>query len=204
MDNTVTFDDFKTRDYTYYIGLVSITILYYDYCLTFAIELERMWRRSSFSLAVVLFYVNRYVNIFGHIPVMLEFFWALSGPHKIEVTLLTIRVYALYERSRRVLLLLVAVILAALAVGCVSWTPLAFVRGIINALHFSGHLFPRRVTNNQVYTCQFSGLTIAWAGMLVFDIIIFLMTLYKTLALPRDGNTSLLTVLLRDGQSIPY
>lgn len=39
----------------------------------------------------------------------------------------------------------------------------------------------------------------AWLGELVFDTLIFGMTLYKALTLPRVGGIGLLTVLMRDG-----
>lgn len=39
----------------------------------------------------------------------------------------------------------------------------------------------------------------AWGGMLVFDILVFSMTLYKSLTLPRLKGVSLLSVLFRDG-----
>lgn len=39
----------------------------------------------------------------------------------------------------------------------------------------------------------------AWSGELVFDVLIFAMTLYKSLTLPRGGGIGLLTILIRDG-----
>lgn len=39
----------------------------------------------------------------------------------------------------------------------------------------------------------------AWGGALVFDILIFIMTVYKSLTLRRSGPRSLLTLMLRDG-----
>jgi hypothetical protein len=43
-------------------------------------------------------------------------------------------------------------------------------------------------------------LAFAWLGELVFDVLVFGMTLYKTLSLPKGNSISLLTVLLRDGR----
>lgn len=39
----------------------------------------------------------------------------------------------------------------------------------------------------------------AWFGELIFDILVFGMTLFKTLTLPRTGEIGLLTMLMRDG-----
>ena len=48
-------------------------ILYLDYILTFDMEVERFWQRQ-FSWVSVGFFLNRYIAVITHIPVMLEFF----------------------------------------------------------------------------------------------------------------------------------
>ena len=40
----------------------------------------------------------------------------------------------------------------------------------------------------------------AWAGLLVFDTLVFCMTLYKALILPRPDGVNILDILLRDGE----
>jgi hypothetical protein len=40
----------------------------------------------------------------------------------------------------------------------------------------------------------------AWAGMLVFDSLVFGMTLYKSIVLPRPNGVNILDILLRDGE----
>jgi hypothetical protein len=49
-----------------------------------------------------------------------------------------------------------------------------------------------------------SGLSLAasWAGVAVFDCMIFLLTLYKVFSRRRQNGPELLTVLLRDGKEI--
>jgi hypothetical protein len=42
----------------------------------------------------------------------------------------------------------------------------------------------------------------AWIGILVFDSVIFGMTLYKTLKIGRFGRRTLVDVLLRDGECL--
>lgn len=49
--------------------------------------------------------------------------------------------------------------------------------------------------------CAGAGLAAAWSGLLAYDIIIFFMTLYKTLALGGQYNRTITNVLLRDGAS---
>jgi hypothetical protein len=42
-------------------------------------------------------------------------------------------------------------------------------------------------------------LATAWAGEFVFDVVIFAMTLYKTLTLPRGSGIGLLRMIMFDG-----
>jgi len=48
-------------------------------------------------------------------------------------------------------------------------------------------------------SANFLGLGAAWGGMLIFDALVFGMTLYKSLTLPRLRGVNLLSVLFRDG-----
>ncbi|EJF59252.1 hypothetical protein DICSQDRAFT_65360, partial [Dichomitus squalens LYAD-421 SS1] len=54
-------------------------LLYYEYVLTLPLEVERYWH-SAWSCASVLFFLNRYLTIFGHIPVVVEFFGVFPQP----------------------------------------------------------------------------------------------------------------------------
>ncbi|KAG6905712.1 hypothetical protein DXG01_001159, partial [Tephrocybe rancida] len=62
-----------------YINLVSFTILYYDYALTLPAEIDRFWTSRTISWVSVFYYLNRYLTLFGHIPVMLQDYWAFEG-----------------------------------------------------------------------------------------------------------------------------
>jgi len=64
---------------------MGVGILLYDYCLTFDTEVERCWG-ARLNWALALFYLNRYLVLFGHVPVMMELFWSTSDPHKLEVS----------------------------------------------------------------------------------------------------------------------
>ncbi|KAF7300798.1 hypothetical protein MKEN_01305400 [Mycena kentingensis (nom. inval.)] len=59
-----------------YINLISYTLLFYDYLLTLPWETARFWG-SSFqpTAANVLFFLNRYVTLFGTVPVVMQYFW---------------------------------------------------------------------------------------------------------------------------------
>ncbi|KAF9525442.1 hypothetical protein CPB83DRAFT_550014 [Crepidotus variabilis] len=173
-------------------------------------EVERMWKRH-FSWAMLLFYVNRYLTLFGHIPVMMEYFWISSNADKLQVcdvlqryhqyfaiavqlivaSLLAIRIYALYGRSRRVLILVFLVIFTALGIGC--WS-------ILGHKHVQKpDIYLPTGCSATVTHDEATYMAIAWGGMLAFDVMIFSMTLYKSLVMPRLRGTSLFTVLMRDG-----
>jgi hypothetical protein len=67
--------------------IIWVAILLYDYCLTFVAEVENCWVVRRFSWGLGFFYLNRYLVLFGHIPIMLEFFWSTSNPKKTEVSI---------------------------------------------------------------------------------------------------------------------
>jgi len=67
--------------------ILRAAILLYDYCLTFVAEVERCWV-GEFNWATGFFYLNRYVTLFGHVPIMLEYFWSTPNPNKAEVSIL--------------------------------------------------------------------------------------------------------------------
>ena len=48
-------------------------ILYYDFILTLPLEVERYWT-GSYSWASTFFFVNRYMSVLSHGPVIYEFF----------------------------------------------------------------------------------------------------------------------------------
>jgi hypothetical protein len=53
--------------------VIFLVILYYEYALTFSMEVERFWAQR-FSWASFFFYLNRYLSLLGHIPVTMEYF----------------------------------------------------------------------------------------------------------------------------------
>ena len=45
-----------------------------------------------------------------------------------------------------------------------------------------------------------TGLGAVWAGLFVFDSLVFCMTLYKSIVLPRPNGVNIMDILLRDGE----
>ncbi|KAI0673082.1 hypothetical protein C8Q78DRAFT_699086 [Trametes maxima] len=117
-----------------YLAAASMALLYYDYCLTLSAEVDRFWRSGKPSPTSIVFVLNRYLGLFGPIPAMFEFFGHFT-PELSPVTvispirccghsnhywkapvILIIRTYALYNRSKRILLVLIVLAIIAMAV----------------------------------------------------------------------------------------
>ncbi|EED80452.1 predicted protein [Postia placenta Mad-698-R] len=102
-----------------YLHLVGISIFYYDYILTFSTEYVRVWRGPK-PTGSWLFYVNRYLTFFGDIAVNVGNFYnfktakscddyalyrqiLLIGAQVVVCIILCLRIYALYNRSKAIL-----------------------------------------------------------------------------------------------------
>ena len=66
--------------------IIWVAILLYDYCLTFVAEVERCWGVRQLNWALAFFYLNRYLVLFSHAPVMMLYFWSTSNTNKTEVS----------------------------------------------------------------------------------------------------------------------
>ncbi|RPD76978.1 hypothetical protein L226DRAFT_559154 [Lentinus tigrinus ALCF2SS1-7] len=202
--------DFVVRS----LSAIAFALLYYDYALTFGAEVERFWRfrKGRPSWGTIGFFLNRYLSILGHIPVILEFFgseaystdelshWQmLAGVAQLIIVALQIsRVYALYSGSRKVLCTLICLSIVVFAIS--GWairdtwqTQCSTVADRPNGTQ----------TNCDIEASRTEGrsLAVVWASMLVFDIAIFGCTLRRVLQV-RDGERwtgSLFTLMLRDG-----
>ena len=43
---------------------------------------------GKLNWATGFFYLNRYLTLFGHVPIMMEVFWSTPNPNKVEVRIL--------------------------------------------------------------------------------------------------------------------
>ncbi|KAJ3507075.1 hypothetical protein NLJ89_g6507 [Agrocybe chaxingu] len=213
-----------------YLAAAAFTTLYYDYLLTFNSEYTRFWRTKGLTWASSLFYLNRYLSLFGHVPVIVQYFWLSTDPDRLSVydlpyplsssriscinrcnplvsfhqylavivqvvvgIMLILRTYALYNRNRIVLAILCIAGLTVIVYGV--WCVLSGgSRELTTAdLAVPGCLLPMEEATS-------SRLASAWTGMLAFDVLIFLMTLYISLTRKReDGDSTIIHVMLRDG-----
>ncbi|KAL4068451.1 hypothetical protein V8B97DRAFT_1918575 [Scleroderma yunnanense] len=103
------------------------------------------------------------------------------------------RIYALYEKSKRVLLFLLVYAMLCIGVGC--WA-------ILSPESSGSPIVPNPPLQ---YGCdtpltvdQATHFAITWSGQLAFDAIIFIMTLWRSLRIRKRSNRALLDVLIRD------
>ncbi|KAJ7624924.1 hypothetical protein FB45DRAFT_924545 [Roridomyces roridus] len=192
-------------DVNAYCTIAAFTILMWEYLITLDQEIIAFWGTRTW--AWFLFALNRYSSLASCVPIMLEFFWTTSSTHKLETfhqwytiaaqavvgALLIMRTYALYGKSRVLLLLMLGVAAGVCAIG--AW------------ILFSGKGSPNDPNTLVVDIGCAIALDIAsrrlghaWTGMLVFDVLIFGLTAYKALMVSRNERSKgLLFLLIRDG-----
>ncbi|KAI5997281.1 hypothetical protein F5J12DRAFT_852033 [Pisolithus orientalis] len=106
------------------------------------------------------------------------------------------RVYALYERSRHVLAVLLFVVVGAIAVG--AW---ALSSSSSSSLCCSGINTGAsdRLSWKGVSHLRPVNMAAAWGGQLLFDVVVFGLTLWRSVYSRIPGKRSISDVLLRDG-----
>ncbi|KAI0695256.1 hypothetical protein C8T65DRAFT_584450, partial [Cerioporus squamosus] len=181
-------------------------VLYYDYALTFSMEVGRFWRFTSGrpSWGAVGFFLNRYLSILGHVPVILEFFGsevysvsAKASQRGCFSALQISRVYALYNGSRKVLRIFLGLSVVVFAISGVRWSVCPHLR--------RADLVVQWATSETWRThCSSlddgSDLAVVWGCVLVFDIAIFGSTLHRVLQVRERWSGGLFTIMLRDGK----
>lgn len=193
--------------------VMSFTLLVYEYCLTLSLEVERFWSSKRLTWSSFLFYLNRYFTLCGHVPLLAEYFLDLKAPSKLTIcrgllsytqflamvveiivgALLILRTYALYAQNRKVLALLLAVTFVGIGIAC--WFILIGKkesRGLEDYLAVVGCPTAVSQSNALRYAA-------AWSGKLIFDVLVFGLTVYRSMTLRRVSGSSALTLMLRDG-----
>ncbi|EJD01958.1 uncharacterized protein FOMMEDRAFT_168537 [Fomitiporia mediterranea MF3/22] len=191
-----------------YFSLASVVLFYYDYILTFDDEVRFFWRINRktsgipwyrINTVAVLFFMNRYIPLAMNATIIVHNLGTLSSSIiivivQIIVAMITgIRTYALYERSRAVWKLLAALFVCGVSVGL--WSVLggeAQLQTIDVPAKFGCHA---PVSDQE-------GMRIAapWIVLMVYDAVIFSLTLWKALEIWKLGSSRLFQILIRDGE----
>ncbi|KAG1831583.1 hypothetical protein EV424DRAFT_158201 [Suillus variegatus] len=211
-----------------YTLFVAISILLYDHMATLPEEIMFIWRRPK-AMSAVLFLVNRYIAVLGNTLVLLSTFLPVSTErfqlcffninyfthqrlscwkyvmvvHVLRVFqqgficfTLTLRTCALYGYRRR-LLVWMGIIALTLVVGIISARAFRYIS--VNGAIGGGGCYETFPTTASIH----SG--IAWIMMFIYELLIFIITVFrtwKTRGLPRFSLISrrdILDVIFHDG-----
>ncbi|KAJ3854969.1 hypothetical protein EV368DRAFT_80110 [Lentinula lateritia] len=172
-------------NWNYYIELVESTIVIYDYLLTFDTEVERYWKQETrFSFATTLFYMNRYLNLLGLIPVILFDFWPNFILHHKGLVLISYNGQIHGQNLAR-----------CLALNVYHWGYIFLVASVIDE-----DVVCKDLAHNEAYRSTSSLLDMAysWLGVVIFDVCVFGLTLWKTSKM-RAIHGGIGTIVMRDG-----
>ncbi|KAG2059087.1 hypothetical protein BDR06DRAFT_949744 [Suillus hirtellus] len=211
-----------SRSLCAYAVLAGNSILIYDHVLTLPEEFAFIWRRPK-GLAAVLFLLNRYLALLGFICSMVVELFIISDEESSfaviyvlnSSVIMAMRTYALYGRSQHLLTWMTIIIIALVGVACA--VSFAQVSG-------DAAILPRigcyEVYTAETYVILFAILRaclkvvaeppvrigLAWVAFFVFDLLIFVLTVYrvcKTRGLPRLSLTTtrdIMDVIFQDGE----
>ncbi|KDR67438.1 hypothetical protein GALMADRAFT_147210 [Galerina marginata CBS 339.88] len=192
--------------------LLGWTIQYWDYLLTFDDEIRYIWQPTG-SKGQYWFYLNRYIPFFGNLAVIICNFSPLSPKrystlswHKTMLKKDSIQFYGLHIISPSVIncysghrcckILLAAIIV--LWVGCLA--PIAVrraaLRGELSLLSLVVKWSVSPHEGGALSSQTGFRLVAAWEASLVYDLVIFVLTLLKSRK--RLGGNNLVSLMLRD------
>ncbi|KAI5123109.1 hypothetical protein M0805_001465 [Coniferiporia weirii] len=179
--------------------VASWVLALYEYLITFDREVQSIWKRK-FSVATVLWVLNRYTLLLSYFPITLSFFVPLTTefPGTIQIisnistgVTLSLRVYALYGRAWWLIPIIVPFLIVEIAIE--SW---AVASGIPVPIPDgqTGCILTGRPTQGDRFAAF-------WIGQLVFPSMIFVLTVARILLLHRQGTArgGISVLMLRDG-----
>jgi len=199
-------------DFDYYLYTASFVLLCYDHILTLSDEIEFFWKAKP-SCITTFFLATRYLCFFTNIPIALKSWltWSESTCniliiyHDILAVIiqalvaffLILRTYALVNRNKKVLLLLVSVTLIVVGLG--SWAIATYTNASITPEGSSPIDSFSLGCIVMVSNLDGDRLAIAWSGLLLFDSVVVTITVYQGLGPIRAGGHGIVKTLVRDG-----
>ncbi|EJD05272.1 uncharacterized protein FOMMEDRAFT_145788 [Fomitiporia mediterranea MF3/22] len=189
---------------TNYLTLAAFVIFLYDMVLTFPRELELVWK-ARWTTGKVLFILNRlafesaaygFADMFDYFSpfniISFALFQIMWKP-----VILILRTLALWEQNRKILVFLLAALLAT------DGTIIASIALITKSLSFQD-----RPVTKQILGCygalndiSISQAIPSWAALIAFDTIVFALTVVRVEGIRRakKDQSRLLHILFRDG-----
>ncbi|KAI6120818.1 hypothetical protein EV401DRAFT_1385898 [Pisolithus croceorrhizus] len=168
------------------LAVVSCVLFVYDYALTFAKEIDLFWLQPRRTWVFAFFIANRCsgLQLFNGIVILVL---QLVGG-----MIMTARVYAFYNKDRRILSLLVAV--GVICVGICCWA-LSFPPSESTAVAQGTYAGCPDLTTS----VEASHWAVVWGGQLLFDTLVFTLTFRKLISVRSLGKWSYMALSLRDG-----
>ncbi|VDB90210.1 unnamed protein product [Peniophora sp. CBMAI 1063] len=198
------------------ITMASLTILYYDYILTFADEVRHIWFSQRFwTMPSIIFFLNRYIGLLSHAAIAYEILGAhatrsttcssLQSLHDAVTALLQLfaaltfllRVHALYG-NRWILAFLIAI---GLGTGVVTVWAITSRRDETESDDvLLGTLISALPGCNFLFTSM-DGIRfgVSWSGVLLFDLAVFLLTARMGVREFRHTSSKLWQTILYNG-----
>ncbi|KAH9964885.1 hypothetical protein BC827DRAFT_895970 [Russula dissimulans] len=189
------------------VAVASAALIFYDWLLTYDDELSFFWRRGKITCGRILFVLARYPGLACAIVGLLPLTTTINNVTTCltVVTILSselilaMRTWAIWERSRAILVFLVV-----LTIACAIPAIAVVERDAVTADVVSS------ATSSGTQTCRtlMSAIKLAWVVpyvvVIVFEVVVLSLTLYKVLRLHKDlpllaGRSKLLDVLWIDG-----
>lgn len=198
---------------TQYVVAVSLAILLYDYSLTFCNEVSWMWKGTNKLSAIpILFFIQRYFIILSVPALIFQYFWNSTDPNRLSTcetltkihygwifvsqsivaAILILRTHALYGHNKWVLGVLLTFALAT--TGSAVWALVAAPSIAFRQTELPpmGCILPIPFNSIKSYMP-----TIILAGCI--EVLVFALTLYKSVQVIKKENSIVLRILLRDG-----
>jgi len=184
----------------------SLAFLLYDHALTFEAEVRLVWGQIRWSFGNVLFILNRYFGLFTLIfniivfitpSVSLKFcdvfhWWETTSEAiavlTVEIILMT-RIYAVYERSKKLLVMFGLIFVAEVA-GTLAVVDGGLPQGIPRPFGIKAGCFTTRHPSLYFLT---------WIPALICESILCFLMLYKAWTMYKNNyQSSLLRMIIRD------
>ncbi|KAJ3519649.1 hypothetical protein NMY22_g13106 [Coprinellus aureogranulatus] len=184
-------------------------MLFYDIAITTSDEIDKIWMQPRYTYMTLLWTLNRYLAPLGYIVIIASFHmdWPIATceryilyPEALKIIMTSVigvifvlRLYAIYGKSKTIAAAGGALLVTELAVKIWAFTDgtrLDLPDGLVGCILVGRHQLRFAFT---------------WIAELIFDTIVFILTLHRTLLHYRLQRTShgrpltLLTLIMRDG-----